>query len=342
MRRIGTDGLLSAIFVSTLLREATRLGGARAELLRQAGLSEADLVDDEAMLPIERVFAAWAAAMRLVRDDGLPIVVARTFELAHYPLLGFAAMTAPSVREALGRVVRFSRLLTTSGQWSLEESGTIARLRWSREGPRTLGQRVANESVLAEMLHGIRQTVGRDVAVIAVSFRHPAPADLRAHAAHFGARLAWSQPFDELALPRPLLDDAPRYANPALATHFEHQVLAALRQADAGAHETVVERTRRLVGEALLGGEPVAAQVAKRQGMSERTLRRALAAEQASFRELVEEVRRARAEAMLDDPRRSLAEVALSLGFSELSAFSRAYKRWTGRAPSRSRAALGH
>jgi AraC-like DNA-binding protein len=341
MKSIGTSATLPAIFVTTLLRESVRLGGSRAALLRDAGLAEAELSDAEAALPVERVFATWAAAMRQLRDDGLPVVVARTFALEHYPILGFAAMTAPTVREALARVVRFSRIVTTSGRWSIEESGDLARLRWTREGPRTLGQRAANESVLAEMLHGVRQTLGREIPAIAVSLRHPAPANLRAHRAHFGVPLVWEQTFDELSLPRAVLDAAPPHANPALAAHFEQQALAALQLTEAGAADTIIERTRRLVGEALLGGEPAGASVARRLGMSERTLRRALAAERGSFREIVDAVRRERARALLDDPRRSIAEVALSLGFSELSAFSRAYKRWTGLSPSRGRHAPG-
>ena len=341
MKRIGAAATLPAIFVTTLLREAVRLGGARAEILREAGLEEADVAQPEAALPIERLFAAWAAAMRQLRDDGLPIVVARTFALEHYPILGFAAMTAPTMREAIARVVRFSRIVTTSGLWSIEESGELARLRWTREGPRTLGHRVANESVLAEMLHGVRQTLGREIAALAVSLRHPAPSNVRAHKAHFGGRLLWEQRFDELVLPRSLLDATPQHANPALAAHFERQALAALQVMEAGAEDPIVERTRRLAGEALIGGEPSAVQVARRLGMSERTLRRALADERTSFREIVEAVRRERARVLLDDPGRSIAEVALSLGFSELSAFSRAYKRWTGQAPSRGRNALG-
>ena len=103
MPRRALPGLLPAIFASTLVREAVRAGASRAELLAASGLDEATIADPERRLPVAAIYATWAAAMRRVRDDGLPVTVARQFALEHYPILGFAAMTAPSLRVALGQ-----------------------------------------------------------------------------------------------------------------------------------------------------------------------------------------------------------------------------------------------
>ncbi|MCB1035891.1 MAG: helix-turn-helix transcriptional regulator, partial [Acidobacteria bacterium] len=83
---------------------------------------------------------------------------------------------------------------------------------------------------------------------------------------------------------------------------------------------------------------PTAAQVASALHMSVRSLHRGLKQEETSFRRLLEQLRRERAADLLAEGRCSLSEVAFLLGFSELSAFYRAFKRWTGMTPAEFRA----
>jgi AraC-like DNA-binding protein len=326
---------LSAVFVTAVVDEAARRGASRAALLRSAGLSEEAVVSPEALVPYPSVLSVWDTAMRSLRDDGLPVAVARTFKLEHYQVLGFAIMTAPSAREAIARVVRFAGLLSSAGHWTTEERDDVLHIRWHREGVRSLGHRAANESALAEFLHGTRQMLGTDVPASAVWFRHSAPRDTRAHRQHFGTTVHWDADEDALALPLAVLEAVPRFANPALAAHFEQRAAQLLSEVHEA--ETLVDRTRRIIAHSLPSGEPSTVAVAKQLGLSERTLRRALAAEGASFRGVVDGVRQERARILLEDRRTSIAEIALSLGFSELSAFSRAYRRWTGRPPSEAR-----
>jgi len=323
------------VFITSVVNEATRRGASRTALLAAAGLPLDALAHPEAPVPATAVLAVWDAAMRLLRDDGFPIAMACTFALDHYPLLGFVLMTAPSGREAIARLVRFSALVSTSGYWTTEERDEVLRVRWHRDGPRSLGRRATVESVLAELVHGVRQLFGVELPARSVSFRHSAPGDISAHKRHFVGPITWNASEDAVSLPMSILARVPKLANPALAAHFEQQAANLLRDVESGA--TVIEKTRRALASALPSGAPSSTQIARRLGLSERTLRRALAAEGATFREVLEGLRQERAQAMLGDPRTSIAEVALTLGFSELSAFSRAHKRWTGKAPSDAR-----
>jgi hypothetical protein len=130
-----------------MIDRAVERGADRAALLAAAGpLSKCP---PETPVPLVAVFATWEAAMRAVRDPALPIAFARAFALEHYPVLGFATMTAPTGREAVARVVRFGEIVGTSGRWAIEERDDVARLVWSRPGPRTLGHRVANDSAFS-------------------------------------------------------------------------------------------------------------------------------------------------------------------------------------------------
>jgi len=296
----------------------------------------------EAPLPLEALFEGWAAAMRSVRDDGLPVHVARMFSIEHYSVLGFAVMTAASGREALARVVRFVALITNhGGRWQMEETEHALHVRWLRSGERTLGHRAANESVLAEFLQVGRQVLGAELNALAVSFRHAAPADTQLHAEHFGVTPRWQADADEIVLPKSVLSAVPSFANPAPSRHFEALAVSLLQAAgdEPKSDANATARVRQAILEALPDGEPASGAIAKRLAMSERTLRRTLANEGQSFSGLVEAVRKERASLLISDRRASLAEVAFSLGFSELSAFSRAFKRWHGRAPSEVRRA---
>ncbi|HEY7817075.1 MAG TPA: helix-turn-helix domain-containing protein, partial [Vicinamibacteria bacterium] len=99
------------------------------------------------------------------------------------------------------------------------------------------------------------------------------------------------------------------------------------------ASATTTERLRRLLTEELCGGRPTLEHLAARLHMSPRTLHRRLDDEGTTFRRIVTDVRRETAERHLREPVLAIGEIAFLLGFSEASAFHRAFKRWTGRRP---------
>jgi len=96
---------------------------------------------------------------------------------------------------------------------------------------------------------------------------------------------------------------------------------------------SLVERVRAVIASELDQGEPTLERAARGVAMSERSLHRHLTAAGTSFREVLDETRRARALEMLADPEAELSAVAGALGFSDTRAFVRAFKRWTGRTP---------
>jgi AraC-like DNA-binding protein len=92
--------------------------------------------------------------------------------------------------------------------------------------------------------------------------------------------------------------------------------------------------------EALGSGTPTAAAAARALRLSARSLHRFLQAEGTSFRELLDQLRQERAAGLLANPRCSIGEVSFLLGFSELSSFYRAFRRWTGKTPAEFRAEI--
>jgi AraC-like DNA-binding protein len=121
-------------------------------------------------------------------------------------------------------------------------------------------------------------------------------------------------------------------AHPEVAQLSESAVAAYLARISSG---SVVDRVRRVLARLLPQGEPGVAAVARALDMSARTLQRQLEEEGTTFRDVLNDLRSEMAQAYLRDGHHTIAEVTYLLGFSETAAFSRAFKRWTGVAPSR-------
>jgi AraC-like DNA-binding protein len=248
-------------------------------------------------------------------------------------LFGFAVMTAPRGLDALRLAARLFPLVTDSGCWSVDVGGRRVTARWQRPPVRDDGHRLSNESVLAHFVACTRQIAGPDVRLERVSLAHALTATSAAALSDFfDCAVEHDAGQDALYFVRDRLDVAPRLANPAMHAFFYEQAERAL----AGLRRPVdlVERVRDEIQRRLSDGDVSMEAVSSALATAPRTLRRRLAEREVVFQRLVEEVRREEARVLLDDPGRSITEVALDLGFAETSAFTRAYRRWYGVPPS--------
>jgi len=162
------------------------------------------------------------------------------------------------------------------------------------------------------------------VAPSRVFLRHAPPASAKEHQRFFSAPIEWSAPVDGLRLDLSLLNAKSPQENPAMSRFFT----AALER-ERASRDTVADRVRVALMRGLPSGPPSAIDLARSLGLSERSLRRALAEEQTSCRALLDDFRRTVAKDMLGEGK-SVTEIAFTLGFSETSALSRAFRRWTG------------
>lgn len=300
--------------------------GTPQELLtRLVGRPRHALVEAE-RVPIAANFACFEACMRHTNDPGFPLDVARSVTLEDYSVLGFALMTASSAAHAFELLVRYQHIISDSGNWRLREVDQGLELQWVRAGRRTLGHRTANECAVAEIVGGLRRSYGTGFSPERVSFRHPAPTRTSAHERFFQCPVTWGASHDGLVLDREIMTRRTASASSAMNRHFS-ELLGNLPKPG----DTCAGRVRHALAVLLSegSGSPGADVVAKRLGMSERSLRRALAEEETSYRELVDELRKTAALDLLR-AKKSVTDVAFVLGFSETSAFSRAFRRWHG------------
>lgn len=328
-------GTSSWSLVRPIVDSACTAGLPRPRLLRGLGVA-ADTDPTEIRIPIQRVYALWADAVRELADPLLPLRVGRALRLEDLQLMGFAALTAPTGHAALAQALRYAPLITDSGRWSAEQAGDRITVRWVRAGERWLGHRLANEAGLAQFVACIRQLCGDRFAPAGVRFRHAAPpagAVLEAQRAFFRCPIAFGAAEDAFWFDRRALDVVPPAANPGLAAFVRDHAERRLGGL-GGPGEGWIARTRDAIDRALRNGDrPSADAAAMELGTSERTLRRRLAEGGASFSALVDETLRERARTLVAATARSITEIALDLGFSDASAFSHAFKRWHGCAP---------
>jgi AraC-like DNA-binding protein len=163
-----------------------------------------------------------------------------------------------------------------------------------------------------------------------VVFRHAAPSTDRFHRDYFGCRVTFDAPLNGIDFATSQLSRPTLLADEGLS----HYLLAQLDDLRLQTSERSLEEdVRGAVADSLPDGQPSKSQVARRLGMSERTLHRRLAERGESFQTIATDARREAAESLLRSGSHSLAEVAFLTGFSDQSAFTRAFKRWTGRKP---------
>lgn len=322
---------------------AAHAGVPPPDLLCAAALDPARLVDPDAYLQRSEEMRLWDAAVRLTGDQDFGLHLAEwvtRFPFDHFDVLAFAVRSSPTLGEHFRLAARYVRLIHEGIYLSVEEEGDAARLVHGHS-PEQIGPRHPVEGMLAlTLLHG-RLAVGEELVPRMVCFAHARPDRVSEQERVFRAPLRYGCPRNELVLDRALLDRPQRHAEPRLLAILDRQLGALLSELpEIGRFQDMVKR--RMMDE-LPEREPVIAAIAVKLHMSARSLQRRLESEGTSFTEVLSELRHERALHYLKDPRISIGEVAFLLGFLDVTAFHRAFKRWTGITPAEHRrSAAGH
>jgi AraC-like DNA-binding protein len=160
---------------------------------------------------------------------------------------------------------------------------------------------------------------------------YPAPPHAAEVERVLGCPVRYGSDAIRLHFPASWLDTARLHANPELMRLLEHQ--AERNLADLITPRRLSARVRAAILDGQDGLRPTMTAMARRLGLSERSLRRRLAEETLTYAEVVEQALAEAARRLLEDPQVTIQDVADRLGFSEASAFHRAFKRWTGLTP---------
>ncbi|MEZ5721346.1 MAG: AraC family transcriptional regulator [Paracoccaceae bacterium] len=328
-------GAVTSLFVSKMIAAAGP-GVDRPGLLASVGLDPDATVDPKVMIADTDCYALLERIATEIDVTDLPLRTGASMRLDDYGALGLAFKSAATLGASYARVARFARLWTSVVVYSLEPDGGATWFHLHRSGPRRLGMRLSNEATLASAT-----AIAREVSPIAgftpleVHLRHAAPGNISAHEAYFGCKVRFGSDRDALLISSAAMETPNRLGDKGitrfLVDHLERELDELVDT------RPLTDRTRDVIARALSEGLPKMGDVARRLGVSARSLHRRLADEGLTFRTLTEDTRREIAEGLLREEQYSIAEIAYLTGFSEQSAFNRAFKRWTGETPARFR-----
>ena len=301
-------------------------------MLRSVGLEPDDPLDVTQMITddayydlLERIAATMGNAFEL------PLRVSRLMRPDDYGALGLAWKSAPTVRSSLERVERYCRLWTDNLTYELRDREDGIDFVVHRPGERRLGMRLSNEATLASATSLIRQTSSPRFRPRTVWLKHSAPSSISAHLGFFGCPVRFASEQDALSISSEVLDRPNHLSDDGISRFLVAHLDAEI--ASVGTDVPLQALVEREISRSLSAGVPKMADVAGRLAMSERTLHRRLSEGGLSFKSLVDQTRRHVAVNLLRESSYPLTEVAFLAGFSEQSAFNRAFKRWTGLTP---------
>jgi AraC-like DNA-binding protein len=307
-------------------------------VLTSAGCQPAALGDPDGRISHATALAVWQEAVRCAGDDFFGIHAAEQIRAGAFDVLDYATRSSATLGEGLQRLVRYQRILHNAAVVQLSVDGDSVRLTHALPGDAGELPRHTAEFIVAAWVVVARQATGTDFSPVEVTFRHSAPADRTEHERFFRAPIRFNSSANGVVLARSLLDLPLVKSDPGLCAVLERHMGELLEKVPQST--SFGARVRQLVVKDLSTSPPDATAVARKLHMSRRTLQRLLRAEGTTFTELVDALRHDLAMRYLREPAVAIAEVAFLLGFSEASAFHRAFRRWQGTTPAAYRANL--
>ncbi|RMF18186.1 MAG: AraC family transcriptional regulator [Gammaproteobacteria bacterium] len=326
---------VAASSVRTLLDWLRAQGQDVAVLMRGAGL-DASVLDDQAdeQVPYPAYVRLWELAEAATDNPAIGLHVGAQVDVSRMGVMGHIVFNNRTLREALEQYTRLSALMNEAVRATFRVEGDAAILCFevAEDVPYC---RPNMDRVLAMAVTRARRFVSPKLIMREVAFAHPQPAYVAEYEAVFGAPVKFDAPCCRIVFDAGYLDFELPQRNPYLHQMLSRQLEAWL--AKLPFRKSLADQVRGLIRKHLASGRVDAAFIAHELAMSRHTLYRKLKAENLAFQALVDEVRLERAQGYLSRDKYSLSEIAFILGFSELSAFSRAFKRWTGQTPAQYR-----
>jgi AraC-like DNA-binding protein len=329
------ESTVAASIVTDMLDYLGRSGVVVEDVARAIDLDIAELGKPDQRVPGSRVERLFEEAERRTQDPHVGLHMGESYHPGALNILGYVVLSCRSAADVLDRLARYAAILNDG-----------LRVRVTREGKRTLcrfdaldgldnyltrAPRHPIEAMYAGVAMTMRNLTGHAIEPQEIAFRHGAASHVAEYLRVFGRAVQFDAAENLLTFSTSDLEAAVRSSNPELLEVFERHANDVIDELDQLG--PVSRRIVRLLSERVKGIAPTLDDVASELAMSARSVQRSLRAEGTSYQHLLDDVRRELAVRHLSVRGTSAAEVAFLTGFSEPSAFSRAFRRWTGVTP---------
>ena len=287
-----------------------------------------DLKNTERRLPLKLIPKLWDDAYEQIESPCFGLDSYKYWHPGYMGALGYAWLSSDTLREGFTRLSRYISILSTSGKIKIKESSTEYSLYFEDD---QMGINPArSDNALSILLHMCRMNYDNSLNPSRVTFTHSEPSCAGNYFNYFKSNVFFNKKFDSISFPIEVIDVFLPGANKQLAKLNDQVIIQYLKKFT---NHTLEEQVKVIIVKNLSSGIVTGEMVADKMAMSLRTLQRELKELGTSFKQLLEECRQSLAEKYVTGGTMNMTEITFMLGFSELSSFSRAYKRWTGHSP---------
>lgn len=298
-------------------------------LYKKAGINPELLLNSNARISISCVDRLWEQAAEVIEDPCFAIDMVAYWHPSQIGALGYAWLASTTLRRAINRAVRYIHVVTED--LNLEVEDTPAGLRINidlKDSVFTLPQH--HDLILSILMHMCRFNFGDELVASQVYLAHPEPECSKKIIEYFRTDVQFDAEQTCLTIARADADSVLASGNKQIALMHDEVLMKYLVTIKKG---DIVQQIQTIILENLPDGHVSDKMVAKELNLSERSMQRRLQERKTTFRVLLDGVREMVAKQYIENPVNRMSDIAFLLGFSEQSAFSRAFKKWTGKSP---------
>lgn len=322
------ETLVATAYLRLLLKQLPLPPDEVERLLTAGGIDPEELFRLNSHIALERYVGLLGDILQRIDDPGLALRTGQQLHIATHGPIGIAAYTSSTLGEALSTIARFYSIRGQFIDIRLGTAGGDLLFEVSLRGQFDAIGLFLLEAFLASAQSGMEFITGSPPAGARLDIGYPAPAHAQLYHDFFHMPVRFGQERTVLTLPLALLQTPSLHADPVLKLQAEQQceqLFRDLQLVNSSATSRVVSLLRNNPGRLW-----TAADVAGVLGLSERTLMRRLKEEGQGYQPLLDAELERQARIHLQDPRHTAESLALTLGYSDLSGFRRAFKRWFG------------
>lgn len=289
-----------------------------------------EIIRGDKYIPTELLLQVYELADKHL-ETGFGVRQGRLLNSEDYGTLGLSWRTCWRAIDVLDRTARYMILVTDHGSARIEQSEGYTKIVILREAYRR-GVEMANETSFVMIAGVIKEVTGRDIHPVSVCFKHSV-IDTTPFTDYFKCSVSFGQEENAIQYENSAIDIPTIKADKSIHQFLVERMKEEQKEIHTNA-DRMLSKLYKLIEESLPSGIPSILQVAENLNMSARTLNRRLAEKNLTFRDLVQKIQYEVCIKLLKNSTQSVGEIAFLTGFSEQSAFNRAFKKWTDLTPS--------
>jgi len=315
------------------------LGFSEAEIFRGTGLTRADLKEGDHLISLEGQMKVLENGEKLTGDDLVAVRWGQTRRFANLGLIGYLGRTSKDIRCVVTNLARYGQVFSNAMEVdvsTLDQDGTF-RWRFDISAKIEVGHFV--EAQVSQFLNGTNRLLPRTVLPKQITFTHRRKHNATELEKLLGCPVTFGAQWNSLQYRLADLDVPLRTSDEGLHKILQAHadLVLAQRPKNRPDIELVVEKA---IADRMATGQTSVSDVARDLGMSARTLARRLGDANTTYQTVLSNFRRAMADRYLKNSEMSQSEIAFLLGYSDVSSFASAFKRWTGQSPGERRQSL--